>query len=578
MAKRQQPRQTGKSGSGKSGPAPPAATVRGKTDSDPMLLRLAAGGAALLVLIVYLSALRNPFAYDDWQTVVDNGSIRNLSDLHYVFVSSFRPVINLSYAVNYALSGSDSFGYHLTGLLIHMVNVVLLFYLTGDALDDAEARTGRPTGPAWHLWARLGAAALWAVHPMMTEAVGYVSARSGLLCTSFLLASLLCLRRSWTTERRSLLVLSLLFYGIGLGCKETAAMLPFVFFAYDRLVFPGSDQERRHRLLRLHLPLFSLTFLAGGIRVFKHFHLEHGGAIRPQWQQALTQLEVFWHYLGLLLLPVSQSVVHAIHPVPTPFNPMAITCGLLILGLCVVAYLLRARFPLVPFCLVWYLAFVFPSAAVSLTEHMAEHRIYEGSASLFLLAGVGIASLRGWLAELRMPPFLPQVGFALLIVALGIGTFTRNQVWATPISLWSDATRVAPEVWAPHYALADAYREAGQCPEAIPEYQRAISILDEEPRAHTNLGLCLAQANRLDEADAAFHAALKLTPNDGTVSSTSACSRPAARTRFWRPRTSNARSSCAPTMPSRASSWPRSICSSTASPRRRCGSAKKRAP
>src|SRR5215470_243137 len=186
---------------------------------------IAGGAAAALAISVYATALHNPFVYDDHHTVIDNASIRSVGNLRAIFWHDVtRPLVNFSYAVDRAIWGPAPFGFHLTSVLLHALNVVLLFCLARRVRLDVI--------PAF------AAAALLAVHPMMTEAVGYVSGRSEVLCATFLLLALLCADR-WLQgpeERRGRwLVAMLAAWLAALATKETAAMFPFVLVLYDWL-------------------------------------------------------------------------------------------------------------------------------------------------------------------------------------------------------------------------------------------------------------------------------------------------------------------------------------------------------
>jgi hypothetical protein len=147
--------------------------------------------AAAAAGAVYLNALQNPFVYDDFHTVVDNPSIHTLANLRAVALYAVtRPLVNLSYAIDYAIWGGGPFGFHVTSIVIHMLNVALLFAVT----ERLAPSKGRP-------YAAFCAASVFAVHPLMTEAVGYVSGRSEELCAALFLAALLCGMR-WLRDPR----------------------------------------------------------------------------------------------------------------------------------------------------------------------------------------------------------------------------------------------------------------------------------------------------------------------------------------------------------------------------------------
>src|SRR5581483_3373742 len=235
-----------------------------------------AAGLMLLVALGYAETLGHPFVYDDRTVILGNPSIRTLASLRALVLHDIkRPLVNLSYALDWAFSGAQPTAYHVTNLLIHLINALLLFRVARALAEDRHRglRASDEDG-AWF------AAALFAVHPMMTESVGYTSARSGMLATTCVLASLLLLRRGLVEKRRALVAGGLVVWVLGLLCKETAAALPLVLWAWDALFLDGSAEEKRRRRLRLHLPLTALLVIAGVARLVLHLRAEQSG-VRP---------------------------------------------------------------------------------------------------------------------------------------------------------------------------------------------------------------------------------------------------------------------------------------------------------
>ncbi len=155
-----------------------------------------------LPALVYLNALDNPFVYDDHHTVVENPSIDDVSEVRAIVLGDMtRPVVNFSYALDRAIWGASHSAIHVTNVLLHMLNVVLLFRLA-----CGRSRTGRPAGGELIAGLRaavvaIATAAAFGLHPMMTEAVGYISGRSEVLCATFFMLALLAGRR-WMRRRR----------------------------------------------------------------------------------------------------------------------------------------------------------------------------------------------------------------------------------------------------------------------------------------------------------------------------------------------------------------------------------------
>jgi len=487
--------------------------------------------AAALSVAAYVNALHNPFVYDDRGTVVQNPSLADLGNLHWILIySPFRPLVNLSYALDHRFWGLDPFGYHLTSLALHVLNVALFFGLAAALAGDRTAwgpgrreaagregggrqgAGGRAEGGPSPLLAAFAAAALFAVHPLMTEAVGYASGRPEVLCGTFVLLAIWCAHRGMKEDSPWWLAAALVPLVLGLASREVAAMVPFFLLAADRLLRLGSEAGRRRRLWRFHLPLILLVAAGGAWRLHSYLTAESRGLPRPVASHALTELVIFWRYLSLLLLPAAQSIVHPAQRIATPWHPALLAAVAALAAAAAAGWALRRRYPLAVLALLWLPLFLLPSSSlVPLFELMAEHRVYVASCGLFLLAGMGFALL----VAAAPGPGARALCFAALAAVLAVllaATVRRNRVWSDPVSLWRDAARKAPLTWAPSYALGDALREQGDCAAAIPAYRRAMELLPQEPRAPLNLGICLAETRRYAEARQAFEDALRADP------------------------------------------------------------------
>ncbi len=484
--------------------------------------------AVALTVAAYVNALHNPFVYDDRGTVVQNPSLTDLGNLHWILIySPFRPLVNLSYALDHRFWGLDPIGYHLTNLALHVLNVALFFGLAAALARDraawgpgraggrqavsATGAAGAASGPS-PLLAAFAAAALFAVHPLMTEAVGYASGRPEVLCGTFVLLSIWWAHRGMRQDSPRWLFAALVPLVLGLASREVAAMVPFFLLAADRLLQLGSEAGRRRRLWTFHLPLVLLVVAGGAWRLHSYLTAESQGLPRPVAAHALTELVIFWRYLSLVLLPVAQSIVHPAQRIATPWHPALLAAVAALAVAAAAAWTLRRRFPLAVLALLWFPLFLLPSSSlVPLFELMAEHRVYVASCGLFLLAGMGFALL----VAAAPGPGVRALCFAALAAVLAVllaATVLRNRVWADPVILWRDAAQKAPLTWAPFYALADALREQGDCAAAIPAYRRAMELLPQEPRARMNLGICLAETRRYAEARQAFEDALRADP------------------------------------------------------------------
>lgn len=465
------------------------------------------GAAALLAGLVYVNALHNPFVYDDYHTVVQNPSIQDMRNLRALLLHDVtRPIIGVSYAIDRAIWGAVPFGFHVTSVVLHMLNVVLL-------LQVARRLTGnRLVAPS--------AAALFAVHPMMTEAVGYISGRSEVLCTTWFLAALLCGRRWLRGDGSRWGVATVGLWICALATKETAAMFPFVFAAYDWLAF-GEDEDRRRRLRTIHLPLIATAIVGGLVRVAVLARVEYPGQVRVHWSYLLLDLDVVRRYLGLMINPVHQTIFHEVRRLDGLLDPRVALAVGVIASIGAAAWQVRRAEWLASFGIVWFLLALVPSAALILLdqgEPMTEHRVYLASCGLFLSAGSGI----GWLGA-RLDDFSAPIRrgaavlLALVVAAFAAETVKRNAVWSDPVALWGEAVDLAPEHYRPRLLLGEALADAGRDDEAVEQFQTAIRLRPTDPIGYVKLGESLALGGKWREARLYLMKALELDPHNASA-------------------------------------------------------------
>lgn len=476
----------------------------------PGILRALFGVAAVgLALAAYLNSLDNPFVYDDTDTILLNRSLTDLSNVRFILVYSlFRPVVNISYAIDRALWGFTSFGFHVTNVALHAVAVGLFFGCCTRAFADARRATSTET-IAESDWPAFIASALFAVHPMLTEGAGYVSGRSEVLCAVGFLGALILARRAIQTGSMRSSAGALAASAFALGSKETAGALPVVLLAYDAWILspaqPAVAEGFRRRIWRLYVPVFAVLAVAAAVRLRTLVSAEALIGRGPI-DNLLTQAIVIWRYVALLVLPVGQTIMHEVHFVTSLADPLALAALGALVALVVIAYRMRAESPLVAFGIVWFLAVLAPSSSIiPLREGMAEHRVYLASGGFFIVAAL--------LARPLATRAAARLAMCVVVIVCAFLTVQRNVVWSSATTLWAEAAETAKSTWEPHYAYADALRETGQCGEAIPEYRR---VLDERPAhrdAVTNLGICLAETGDFAGAERAFHSVLDIDPS-----------------------------------------------------------------
>jgi Flp pilus assembly protein TadD len=355
----------------------------------------------------------------------------------------------------------------------------------------------------------------------MTQAVAYISGRSEVLCASFFLAAILWGRRWLLTGGAAPWLMTWAFWIAALLTKETAIMLPFVLLCLDRLVLAGTPDEQRTRVWRLHLPLLAVAIAGalGRAAVFVMLEQPPGEGIR--WLAALDAANVLWRYALLLILPIGQSIFHAIVPVNSVFEPRALASLAGLVVVLALAWVARRHTPIVSLGVTWFLLLLLPSSALMVMDSsgdMSEHRLYLASAGPLLMAG----AFFGWLAASSDAQGTPVRWVAMLLLPAALlplsgRTLLRNAIWSSPVMLWSEAAAYAPDHWMPRTVLGEALHDAGRHEEAIAAHRQALAANPDEESIYLKLGYCLAELNRFDEANATFETLRARHPESKTA-------------------------------------------------------------
>lgn len=469
-------------------------------------LRVLAVVAAAFGALLYVNTLNNPFTVDDYHLLVENPYIGKLSDLQSILLRDItRPVVTLSYVVDTAIWGREPFGYRVTNILLHAINVILVFWVALLACEDRQRQRRRYLdGASSPALAAFAAACLFAVHPMMTQAVGYIAGRSEVAYCCIFLSAFLAGRRWILFGRRRWLFACSVLWAAGILTKESAAMLPFVLIAYSWLLLEPLGKERKRRLFAIGLPLLVVTILAIASRIAVLRFVEYS-SVGIDGRFSLVAVDAFWRYLSLFALPQNQAFFHAL-PMPDQNPPLRVIAGVVgMLALPPAIWALRRVHSVMAFGGAWFLLMLAPSSVLftlGIGEPLAEHRAYVAGAGLFLVWGSAFDLL--WQRTSGRVPLRAMVGVtaALFVVQLSLRTLERNAIWGDPVALARESVALAPDHWFPKLLLGDAYRRAGRCDEAIPAFRHVLALRPQDVKANLNLTSCLIQEKRFGEAEA----------------------------------------------------------------------------
>jgi len=425
-------------------------------------------GLVLITVMVFSPALRGEFLYwDDDGLFVQNPYFRGLSPVHLQWMCTtfwyghWQPLSWLSCALDYSAWGMDAVGWHLTNLLLHSVNTVLVYLLCLAGIKESRGRYG---------FAML-AALFWVVHPLRVEPVAWLATRGYLLCTTFCLLTVLSYIKE--VSRRKYPFVALLCFALVTVTKGVGMMLPLVLLAIDWFPLRRISSVRTSfRCAIEKVPFFMLSVVTGALAFLAK---KAQGGMAPvdiygpvkRFGQAIYGI---WFYLFKTLFPVGLSPLYYKRPEPGPVMVSLLLTAVTVIFL----FLFRRKLRPVIVTLGSFLLLIFPMLGFtqSGTQLFADRFTYLAAIPFSVLLAVGLARLTG------MHRWVGGVLMAILLF-FSIQTFSFSGVWGNSLSLW-------------HYAVMQD---------------------ENNVQAHTGVGKALVSLKVYDEAMKCFDRALAVDPN-----------------------------------------------------------------
>ncbi|HEY2431101.1 MAG TPA: tetratricopeptide repeat protein [Vicinamibacterales bacterium] len=432
---------------------------------------------------VYVNSLRGPLIFDDRATIIDNATIEHLNSGRVLQPPretsvAGRPVANLSFAINYAIGGREVGGYHAVNVAIHVLCTLLILAIFRGVTSLETA---------------LAVALLWGVHPLNSEAVDYLTERTESLMALFYLTTIYCAARAarrnanvaWWT------VAAIVACGLGMATKESMVTAPLVVVAYDRVFLFPSFREALRRRVWLYAGL-ALTWLLLAALLWQAPRGLSAGFSAPDgdaWTYLLNEAVMIVRYLRLAVWPSSLVLYYGW---PRPLSvadvlPQLIAIAIMMAG---AAWAWR-RWPRAGFLgVVFFLTLAPTSSIVPIaTEVGAERRMY-----LPLIAVVTLMVM----AFRRLVPS-PRWRVTALVAAatlLAAATISRNAEYRSSLRLAETAAQRWPSP-AADSMLGVELAAAGRLTEAEARLRAAASAY---PPARYYLGTVLVAQNRPAEA------------------------------------------------------------------------------
>jgi Flp pilus assembly protein TadD len=482
-------------------------------------IRIRAALLALCGVAVYWNALSAPFILDDRTSILTNSSIETLALPGPLLTPpdtpvARRPLVNLSFAVTYAVAERSVRWYHAGNLLIHILAALALFGIVRRTLLLPPLDTTFRDAATPIAWV---CALVWLLHPLNSEVVDYVTQRStGLLGLFYLLTLYGAIRSATARAGHKWQAVTVICCAAGMVCKETMVTAPLMVALFDRVFLSDSWTA----LARRRGPMYgglaaSWLLLAMVMQSSERTSAGFGASAQgldpvSAWTYLLNQARVIPQYLFLSIWP-RELVADYGATSPIAFATVAVRGALVALAAVAVTVALF-RWPRAAFPGVWFFVTLAPTSSIVpiATEVAAERRMYLPLAALVVLA---VTSAYVLARRQRVSGLPLRAACAVVLALLAVGTVMRNREYADPLRL----AETVVERWPSGRSLVHLgalYEEHGDKDGALREFRRAAAVF---PPGHYALGVALAGRRRPDEALTSLRQYISLAPHHVAV-------------------------------------------------------------
>lgn len=469
---------------------------------------LFAGAAA------YANSLLNPFIWDDIALVVRNFHIGDLGYVPRLFLEGsyhqditgnfYRPMLMASFALDFRYWALEPFGYHLFNLFLHLSNALLVYCLVW-------LLSKKKTVPFL-------AALLFAVHPVHTEAVTYISGRGDPLAAFFSLFSLLCFIKFTGQEgarKAAFYAVSVVFFAMAVFAKESALALPAFFVLYSACFTEGKP--------RLSAAAHYIPFLAvmAFFLYIRHLALagigDDGSYIStiPLSYRLLTVPAVIIEYVKILVVPAGlhmERMDFIYDIIASVMDPRFMVPSVLLVSSAVVLAFWRNRPKMLFFGAAWFFIGLLPFLnIIPINAFVAEHWLYFPSIGFFIAVSVILDRL----TQFRSIKLCVKAFILVLVLMLSALTIKQNHIWGNPLLFYNYTLSYSPESTRLHTNLGIEYFNRGLFDKAESEYMESLRI---EPDGKNtvyhllNLAALYYHQGREDEAFDAYKRAIAADP------------------------------------------------------------------
>jgi tetratricopeptide (TPR) repeat protein len=471
---------------------------------------------------IYARAAYFPFCIlDDSEYVSQNSHVMagfSADSIQWAFTTfhanNWHPVTWLSLILDSRIFGVSPMGFHITNIVFHVVNTVLVYILF-------TSMTGA-------LWRSAFVAALFALHPLHVESVAWIAERKDVLSTFFLIVTLLFYAAYVKRRRRGFYALALATFALGLMAKPMLVTIPFVlllldFWPFQRLGLSSFTKAETPEAGNVHyidagklavekLPFIALSIFSSLVTVYAQSGSNAISSLEnvPVAGRIGNALLSYALYIRKTVLPFDLALFYPLAPVDLWKACLAF---FLLTGMLFLVLRKSGDYPYLAVGALWYLITLLPVIGLIQVgqQSMADRYTYIPLIGLFVMASWGAAELAARFPGLRNAVITAGVA---AVISFAVATGFQLSYWKDNITLFSHVIDVTHENFKAHYCLGTAYSSGGRPNLAVREFQEALRINPDEPYSRRSLASSLQMMGKIEEAIAEYNKSLEKYPDD----------------------------------------------------------------
>ncbi len=480
----------------------------------------------LAVLIAYFNVYSNSFLWDDEFLIVKNRFIRSFEYLPQIFTlpsgaganridNFYRPIQIFSYLIIYKLFGLSNFAFHFLNVFLHVLNAIILYVILKKLFNNRVAFL---------------TALFWAIHPVHTEAITYMSGTADPL--SFLFMLIAFLNYLSFKEKSSIkhLIISVIFFTLALMSKETAIIFPLVLLLYEKFILLKKQKRIKFSsMIRSFLFTTPLFFVSAIYFILRLTVLNFGNTLNLYSTENIytqhlsyrlyTFIATLPHYFSFIFYPVHLHMERSF-----PIFISILSKEVLVPLIVIIAVVLTLFFALfknhkqennpfylgILFGILWFFIFMIPfSGIIPANSIILEHWLYVPSIGIFLILALFLEKLFYRILDKKLL-YLLIFAIACILVIL---TINQNALWKDPIVFYNNILKYEEGTARVHNNLAMAYADLGRLDLAEEHYLKAINISDSYAETHYNLARLYLQQNKTRDAIIHLERSIEINPS-----------------------------------------------------------------